>query len=456
MDANYELTADSPCLDMGLDGTSEYFIYLRHDVTGNPRIVNERADMGAFESNHTLDPSNYTPWWQYDTTGSGFITFEDFAVLQLCYGDGDYATAATRLTTAHGFPCSYFDVVGTAGVVDSNDVEQFLKCLGIPGMLPPPDCFGPEITTTAPQSTMSSPMMAGMSMEGNGKTTTDEATPEEFEEEEIEDDYMAYYMCHGCENTFVLPDDAEPNLPTATSGAMSYFVTHGGTENSVVLPSTGGTVTVDVVLSTDVPIRCWTVWPSIDTPNVVSIDASNWTAKDEVLGWVAQFDTLPLGTPTPATLGSFYNSRYINWVVCDDQYRRLCQGPVQNATCVAQAIDTNDSQVYSGMRMSWLDGPMNIAALDFLDEEEVDGDGNYYVANGLLDAMVADGMAEAMTTGPKRVATLTLQVAGVSGTYQLWPTYASVYLADKNAPERRQEMQPGPVFTIVVEEPSEE
>ena len=290
-------------------------------------------------------------------------------------------------------------------------------------------------------------------MASGGKTTLNEPEePIEEEEEEYVDDYMAYYMCHGCENTFVLPDDAEPNLPTATSGAMSYFVTHGGTSNSVTLPSTGGTVVVDVVLSTDVPISCWTVWPSIDTANIVSIDAAGWTAKDELLGWVAQFEALPSGTPTPATLGNYYNNRYMDWIVCDDQYRLLCRGPIQNAACVAQAIDTNDSRVCTGMPMSYLDGSMNALASDFLDDEEVDGDGNYYVANGLLDAMVADEMTSEMTTGPKRMATLTLHVAGVPGTYQLWPTYASVYLADKNAPERRQEMQPGPVFPIVVED----
>ncbi|MCL2330786.1 MAG: hypothetical protein FWC56_05740, partial [Phycisphaerae bacterium] len=90
---------------------------------------------------------------------------------------------------------------------------------------------------------------------------------------------------------------------------------------------------------------------------------------------------------------------------------------------------------------------MSLSTLKVLGDE---ADGNYYVANSMLDARVADEMANEMATGPKRVATLKLQVAGVPGTYQLWTTYGSVYLADPNASNRHQQMLPGPVFTINV------
>jgi len=65
---------------------------------------------------------------------------------------------------------------------------------------------------------------------------------------------------------------------------------------SASVPANGGTVVVDVVVASADPIRNWDVVPAVDAANVVSIDATGWTAQAELLAW-AGLSNQPLPKP---------------------------------------------------------------------------------------------------------------------------------------------------------------
>ena len=212
----------------------------------------------------------------------------------------------------------------------------------------------------------------------------------------------------------------EEDLPMPTQGTFAYFVTHDCNGQSVALPASGGTVVVDAVLANVDAFDAWDAAPSIDAPNIVSIDATGWTAVADLLTWAGLSSQL---------LPSYYNCGLFDWEVRDASFHLICGSNVQNAACAPKALEPGTT-TWTGMPgMDVLAGPMN---------NPIDG---YFVSSTSLGGLTSS----AMGTGAKRVATLTLHVAGVPGTYHLWLSYGSYFVAGASMP-----MQPGPLYEIRV------
>jgi len=58
---------------------------------------------------------------------------------------------------------------------------------------------------------------------------------------------------------------------------------HGTGATTVTLPAGGGTVAVDLVVTTDAPIWGFEARLAVDAANVVSINSADWTERDNVL-----------------------------------------------------------------------------------------------------------------------------------------------------------------------------
>ncbi|MBI4579172.1 MAG: thrombospondin type 3 repeat-containing protein [Planctomycetes bacterium] len=213
-------------------------------------------------------------------------------------------------------------------------------------------------------------------------------------------------------------------LPMPEQGAMAYFVTHDGSDQSVSLPSTGGTVVVDVVVATAEPVDAWDAVPSVDVPNVVNIDAADWTPQAELLAWAGL---------SSQVLPSRYNCGQVDWIIVDAQAAVICRSTVKDAACAGRALESG-TQTHTGTHgLDALAGPIN---------NPVDA---WFTTIAPLGATTAG----TMSPGAARVATLTLQVAGVPGVYHLRLTYGTYYTAAQggSAP-----MDPGPTFEIRVGE----
>ncbi|HOJ72956.1 MAG TPA: VWA domain-containing protein [Phycisphaerae bacterium] len=210
-------------------------------------------------------------------------------------------------------------------------------------------------------------------------------------------------------------------LPTPQQGVFAYFVTHGGHDLHANLPATGGTIVVDVVVATTEPLRTWDAMPSVDAANLITVDATGWTPAADLLTW-AGLSTQPLP--------SRYNAGLFDWEVRDSRLRIVCRSTVRDAACASKALEPG-ATTWTGMPgLDYLHGPMNTPAED------------YFVG---LSSIGGVASAE-MGIGPSRVATLTLHVAGVPGTYQLWLSYGSYSVAGSSS----MPMQPGPRFEIRV------
>jgi len=223
-----------------------------------------------------------------------------------------------------------------------------------------------------------------------------------------------------------LTGESPAGLPMPQEGTMAYFVTHDGSGQSVSLPATGGTVVVDLVVATTEPLTSWDVLPATDAANVISIDTGGWTAQAELLAWA--YEKFGIGQAPSAALPSYYHCGLIDWEIRNPRSQVICRSTVRDAACVGRSAEAG-TQTWTGIPgLGALDGPMNLA---------MEG---YFVSAGSLGAI-----ARGVGPGTARVATLTLNVAAVPGTYQLWPVYGSTTSAAAVG-----QMQAGPAFVIHV------
>ena len=228
--------------------------------------------------------------------------------------------------------------------------------------------------------------------------------------------------------------DEEPatsgDLPVPQEGVFAYFVAHGGSDAVVSLPTTGGTIVVDAVVATTEPLNAWDATPSVDAANILSIGATGWTPAADLLTWTVDTFGAREGIPAQAALPSRYNCGLLDWEIRDAQLQVICRSTVQSAACAASALDSG-TQTWTGIPgLDAVAGPMN---------NPVDGS---FTSPASLGAATSG----AMGTGAARVATLTLQVAGVPGTYHLWLSYGSYSTGDGTSVP----MQAGPTFEIRV------
>jgi len=71
--------------------------------------------------------------------------------------------------------------------------------------------------------------------------------------------------------------------PRTLANVSASLVLHDTGATSVILPATGGTISVDLVVTTDTPIWGFETRLAVDAANVVSIDSADWTELDNVL-----------------------------------------------------------------------------------------------------------------------------------------------------------------------------
>jgi hypothetical protein len=188
-------------------------------------------------------------------------------------------------------------------------------------------------------------------------------------------------------------------------------------------------------VATTISLSSWDILPTVDASNVVSIDASGWTAQAELLKWA--YDTFGVreGIPEPASnepaaLPSYYNTGLLDWEVRDVQSHLICRSTVKDAACAGRATE-DGAETWTGIPgLNMAAGPMN----------------NSFEGVFVSAASLGGLPSAAMTTGAYRVATLTVQVAGTPGTYHLWFSYGSYSTGNgESAP-----MQTGPTFEIRV------
>lgn len=212
------------------------------------------------------------------------------------------------------------------------------------------------------------------------------------------------------------------NLPVPQQGAYAYFVVHGGNASSANLPANGGPVVVDLVVATAEAMKSWDVLPSADASNVFSIDATGWTAKDELLVWAGLSNQ---------SLPSYYNCGWLGWVILNTQEHIICRSTVKDAACADRALETGAKITTGTHGLDMLAGAINTP---------VD---SYFTAASSMGAV----MTNTMGPGAARVATLTFQVAGVPGIYHLWLVSGS-FTSVNGTPVSS---QTGPVFDIQVD-----
>jgi hypothetical protein len=219
----------------------------------------------------------------------------------------------------------------------------------------------------------------------------------------------------------IFGEASQADLTIPEEGVTAYFVTHDGNGTSVTLPASGGTIVVDAVVATTISLSSWDILPTVDASNVVSIDASGWTARAELLKW-AELST--------QALPSYYNTGLLDWEIRDVQSHLICRSTVQDAACAGRATEEG-TETWTGIPgMNMAAGPMN----------------NSFEGVFVSAASLGGLPSAAMTTGAYRVATLTLQVAGTPGTYHLWFSYGSYSTGNGESAS----MQTGPTFTIQV------
>jgi hypothetical protein len=234
-----------------------------------------------------------------------------------------------------------------------------------------------------------------------------------------------------------------------------YFVLHpqdaGATPaSSVSLPSTGGSVVVDLVLENSEPVRDLRGSLAATTANVVSVDASGWNDADNIRmfysagegtggtasagggtgGTASAGGTFTGGTPVPQVpqMASYYDTSLVDWYVMVDHDR----DGVGDEACHTLACLDDHRRLVTAVFAYPLDG---------VDAPASNQRGSWYVGGPL-------GGAFASPLPPDRrvIATLTLSIAGEPGTHAI--TLLNAIHTDPEAVPR--EIAPGQPFTVTV------
>jgi len=215
--------------------------------------------------------------------------------------------------------------------------------------------------------------------------------------------------------------------PMGPAAASMSFVEHGTGASSVTVAQ-GGTVVVDLVISSDAPLLGFEARPAASVSGVVSIDASGWTATSNVL--------YSLGRPgkPPA---SYYNFNALDWYAVFPDLATFRQGggapgvAVETGRSLVQITGPRGGEVMNpGYDLDALDGPVGIPSVGVLS----------------TTAMLSGSTKWPPPSGQVIVATLTLHVSGRPGTYALSLTGSTCFTTHGET-----EMTTGAPFTITVQ-----
>ena len=174
---------------------------------------------------------------------------------------------------------------------------------------------------------------------------------------------------------------------------------------------------VDAVVATASPLDSWDAAPAVDAPNIVSIDATGWTARAELFGWAADNGWLPQEDSGTGSVAELLPLRArADWMIVDAQSHVICRSTVKDAACAARSLEAG-TQAWTGIPgLDVVAGPMNHSA------EEA-----FWTSASSLGAITS----RSSSAGAARVATLTLQVAGVPGNVPLVASIWRLQLQDR-------------------------
>jgi hypothetical protein len=175
---------------------------------------------------------------------------------------------------------------------------------------------------------------------------------------------------------------------------------------------------VDLVLTSDQPISGFEVYPATGTAGVFSIDITGWTASENLLFSHGLTATAP---------ASCLRAELLDWLAISPQGVDISPAP-----SILLAPNAPTAEMLS-RGLDGLAGPMTVTTGNLLRSE--------VPISGALHAPAGPGSTV--------VATLTLQVAGIPGTYRL--TTADGYFADTTI--RNGRITPAPALEVVVGSP---
>jgi len=306
----------------------------------------------------------------------------DFAYLQLCLTVGYDLIGDPVSVTCE---CDNADA-DRDGDVDEADEDAFVLCAAGPAVTPDANCGLGE----------------GMSM------------PESPGDEMLRIDGAILAM----DSDGLLDEPMEPEPePTPVANVSASFVLHSSGTSTVNVPAEGGTVVVDLVITTDSPILGWEGIVGVNAANVVSINASDWSDKANVL--------FSYGFPG-YELTSYYNCTLVDWLLIRFADESAVAEPnswwvggvLAEGVSIEQGTDPNalleplTTASATGYGMDAVAGPI---ALDYQELFLSDQYGNFFVAANHIGAVAQT----VLPAGANTVATLSLQVEGVAGTYDL-------------------------------------
>jgi subtilisin family serine protease len=216
---------------------------------------------------------------------------------------------------------------------------------------------------------------------------------------------------------------SEPTTPAI------FFVEHT-TGASTVTVNQSGTVVVDLIINSDMPVFGFEAKPVVNAAGVVSIDTTGWTPTSNVLYALGQPGTAP---------ASYYNFNALDWYAIfpnlDTFYHGTGPGrALETGRSLVQITGPNGGEVMNpGNDLAALAGPVSVPA------------GSVFTTSTSLS-----GCAKTPAPSGRIVlATLSLQVQGSPGTYTLAVGENACFIAgnDGGVPLT------GPTFTFTVQAP---
>jgi hypothetical protein len=203
----------------------------------------------------------------------------------------------------------------------------------------------------------------------------------------------------------------------SSAGVSARFVVHGTGESTVTLPAEGGTVVVDLIVSTDAPIIAFEATPAAGptaeamgqpAADVIAINTAGWSARDNVL---ASYDTEGSESPSAPTAEAMgqpysgYDFTVMGWMlVYGEGDLAYAEDDIVEGTDPAVLLEQDPPDLLTASHdLDPLAGPISVPS------------GDWFTAPAPLGGIVS----EALPAGETVVATLSLTVSGYPGTYNL-------------------------------------
>jgi len=221
-------------------------------------------------------------------------------------------------------------------------------------------------------------------------------------------------------------------LEVLQANVSASMVLHETGATAVTLPAAGGTIAVDLVITSDGPIWGFEGKLAVNAANVVSINAGDWTELENVL--------FSNGIPGH-DVSSFYDLTVMDWlwVRLTPDGSDVIDSGTDVETLLQPDLPLTSSQDVKGPPTAWtltyslaeVNGPINTPAGDWF----------------TTTANIGGATRELLPPGQTTLATLSLTVSGAPGTYHL--TLTDGLFTDESF--RSVPMLNGPTLEVVVQ-----